>query len=83
MSQAITDARQHLIERLRAEEASEDTEHVIDWLEDSWATFDMLKERFGETRAWQLYTAGPLSASKQRAGKNGLEGAFVPLCGRL
>ncbi len=83
MSQTITDYRQRLIRQLRAEEASEDTEHVIDWLEDSWATFDMLKERFGETRAWQLYIADPLSASGQQAGEKSLEDASGPLCGRL
>ena len=50
--------QQALIERLRRDlGASEDTEHLIDWLLDSWATLEMLRERFGEARALQLYTA--------------------------
>lgn len=50
--------QQKLIEQLRGElETSEDTEHLIDWLLDSWATLEMLRERFDETRALQLYTA--------------------------
>ena len=57
LSQTMTSHRQHLIEQLRQEEASEDIEHVIDWLADAWATLDMLTERFGETKARQLYTA--------------------------
>ncbi len=65
LPQTMTNHRQHLIEQLRREEASEDTEHLIDWLKDSWATFDMLKERFGEARALQLYMAYPSLSSEQ------------------
>jgi hypothetical protein len=57
LSQTIEIRRQRLADQLRRDEASEDAEHVIDWLEDAWATFDMLKERFGEARARQLYTS--------------------------
>jgi len=47
-----------LIDQLRRELGdSEDTEHLIDWLLDAWSTLEMLEERFGETRALQLYTA--------------------------
>jgi hypothetical protein len=47
-----------LIEQLRNElGANEDTEHLVDWLEDAWETLDLLRERFGESRAMQLYTA--------------------------
>ena len=50
--------QQTLLEHLRNElGASEDTEQVIDWLLDAWATWEMLSERFGETRAVQLYIA--------------------------
>jgi hypothetical protein len=57
-----------LIEQLRNElGASEDTEHLIDWLEDAWATWEMLKERFDQARAWQLYTASAsLSQTRKR-----------------
>ena len=43
--------RENLIQQLRYSlEASEDTEHLIDWLEDAWSTLDMLRERFAESR---------------------------------
>ena len=46
-----------LIEQLRKElGASEDTEHLIDWLLDAWTTLEMLRERFGEARVMQLHT---------------------------
>lgn len=63
--QTIENYRHSLIDQLRQEETGEDTEHVIDWLEDSWATFDMLKECFGEARAWKLYTSDPSPVCEQ------------------
>lgn len=45
-----------MIMQLRRElGANEDTEHLIDWLQDAWSTLDMLRERFDETRARQFY----------------------------
>ena len=57
-----------LLEQLRKElGASEDTEHLIDWLLDAWTTLAMLRERFGETRAMKLYTAStPLPRTRER-----------------
>jgi hypothetical protein len=50
--------QQTLLEELHRElGASEETEHLIDWLLDSWSTLEMLRERFDEARALQLYTA--------------------------
>ncbi len=63
-------AQQYIVQQLRRElGASEATEHLIDWLLDSWATLDMLRDRFGEARALQLLTAyAPLpQASVQEA----------------
>lgn len=61
-------AQQNLIEQLRKElGASEDTECLIDWLEDAWSTLQMLRERFDEARAMQLYIASvPLTHPRER-----------------
>jgi hypothetical protein len=50
--------QQQIIQQLREElGASEGTEHLIDWLIDAWETLEHLRDRFGEARAMQLYTA--------------------------
>ena len=54
----LTIAQQSLLHQLRQELGeSEETEHLIDWLLDAWATLDVLRERFGEVRALHLFTA--------------------------
>jgi hypothetical protein len=66
----VKSKQQELIQQLREElGASEDTEHLVDWLLDSWATLEMLRERFDEARALQLYTASAslLPTNKQEA----------------
>ena len=57
-----------LIAQLRTElGAGEDTEHLIDWLQDAWETLEMLRARFGEARALHLYTASaPLPHTRER-----------------
>lgn len=58
----MTSHRHRLLAQLRQEESGEDTEHVIDWLTDAWETLDLLIERFGSSRAFQLYTAQDTNA---------------------
>lgn len=54
----VRNEQQCIIDQLRRElGASEDTEHLIDWLLDAWDTLAVLQERFDEARAMQLYTA--------------------------
>ena len=36
---------------------SEETEHLIDWLQDAWQTYDALIERVGRERAYQIINA--------------------------
>ena len=62
-SRTVKRSQGELIEQLRNElGAGENTEHLIDWLQDAWETLAMLKAQFGEARALQLYTASaPLS----------------------
>ena len=51
-------AQEYIIQQLRRElGATETTEHLIDWLLDAWETLEILRDRFGETRALQLFTA--------------------------
>ena len=51
-------AQEYIVSQVRKELGnSEATEHLIDWLLDSWSTLEVLKERFGERKAMQLYTA--------------------------
>ena len=33
---------------------TEETEHLIDWLQDAWQTYDALIERVGKERAYQI-----------------------------
>ena len=54
----MTLAQKSFLQQLRQELGeSEATEHLIDWLLDAWSTLDLLRERFGEVRALQLFTA--------------------------
>ena len=56
--QMVRSEQQCIIDQLHRElGASEDTEHLIDWLRDAWDTLAILRERFDEARAMQLYTA--------------------------
>lgn len=51
-------AQQYIVQQLRRELGeSEATEHLIDWLLDAWDTLEMLRHRFGEARALQIFTA--------------------------
>jgi hypothetical protein len=36
---------------------SEETEHVIDWVQDAWQTYDVLIERVGRECAYQIINA--------------------------
>jgi hypothetical protein len=66
----VKSGQEDLIRHVRKELGiSEDTEHLVDWLLDAWSTLDMLRERFDEARAWQLYTASASlpQAKKRRA----------------
>lgn len=55
--------REHLQAVLRSELGeSEDTEHLLDYLEDSWETFDLLVERFGRDTAEKIITAASASS---------------------
>jgi hypothetical protein len=36
---------------------NEETEHVIDWVQDAWQTYDVLIERVGRERAHQIINA--------------------------
>ncbi len=50
--------QQKIVEQIRQElGASEDTEHLVDWIIDLWSTFDILVDRFGNTRAIQIVIA--------------------------
>jgi hypothetical protein len=50
--------QQYIVQQLRKElGAGEATEHLIDWLMESWETLEILRDRFGEARALQLLTA--------------------------
>jgi hypothetical protein len=64
----VTITRQEIIAQIRKELGNcEDTEHLIDWLEDLWATFEVLTDRFGEGRAIQVVTAqAPLPQESKR-----------------
>ncbi len=60
----MKDEQHKCIEQLRRELGNnEETEHLIDWLLDAWCTWEMLRERFEEARAWQLYTTPALVSS--------------------
>ena len=51
-------AQESIVQQLRRElGASEATEHLIDWLLDTWDTLEILRDCFGEARALQLLTA--------------------------
>jgi hypothetical protein len=51
-------AQQSLVQQLRRElGASETTEQLIDWLRDAWETLEVLRDRFGEARALEIFTA--------------------------
>lgn len=58
----MTSIQQALIEQIHTElGTNEDTELLLDWLQDAWGTLHVLRERFGEEHALRLYTAsGPL-----------------------
>jgi 2-keto-3-deoxy-galactonokinase len=54
----VSIAQQSLIRQLRKElGASEETEQLLDWLLDAWETLEILKDRFGEARALEIFTA--------------------------
>jgi hypothetical protein len=36
---------------------NEETEHMIDWIQDAWQTYDVLIERVGRERAHQIINA--------------------------
>jgi hypothetical protein len=56
----MNSVQQSIIQQLRRElEVSEATEHLIDWLLESWETLEILRDRFGEARAVQLLIASP------------------------
>lgn len=60
-------AQQFIIAQLRKElERSEATEHLIDWLLDSWDTLEILRDRFGEARAMQIFTGSASSLHKRQ-----------------
>ncbi len=56
-------AQEYIVMQLRKELGeNEATEHFVDWLLDAWQTLEMLRDRFGEARAMQIFTAcAPLS----------------------
>ncbi|HEU5383710.1 MAG TPA: hypothetical protein VFV38_50560 [Ktedonobacteraceae bacterium] len=66
----MNSTQQYIVQQLRKELGeAEETEHLIDWLLDAWETLEILRDRFGETRALQLLTAyAPLlGANMQKA----------------
>lgn len=51
-------AQDYTVMQLRKELGkSEATEQLIDWLLDAWQTLEVLRDRFGEVRAMQIFTA--------------------------
>jgi len=58
LNRDVNIAQQDIVVQLRKELGdSEATEHLIDWLLDAWSTLEMLRDRFGEARAMQIFTA--------------------------
>lgn len=50
--------RYEIIEEIRQQpERSEQTEILIDYLQDMWETIDLLRKRFGDTRTQQIIAA--------------------------
>lgn len=64
-------AQQYIVQQLRRElGASEATEQLIDWLLDAWETLEILRDRFGEARAFNMFTAyahAPQASVKEAA----------------
>jgi hypothetical protein len=51
-------AQEYTIIQLRKELGdNEETEHLIDYLIDAWDTLEILRDRFGEAKAIQIFTA--------------------------
>ncbi|MBX5459347.1 MAG: hypothetical protein IRZ31_20850 [Thermogemmatispora sp.] len=80
----LSASRQDHLSALRAElGASEETEHLIDWLLDMWETIDLLIARFGAARAWQIIATPatlwpqPISSEELVAHLRGEESALA------
>ncbi|GER83156.1 MAG: hypothetical protein IMW90_02850 [Thermogemmatispora sp.] len=80
----LPESRQDHLSALRAElGASEETEHLIDWLLDMWETIDLLIARFGAARAWQIIATPaalwpqPISSEELGAHLHGEESALA------
>ncbi len=43
----------------------EETEILLDWLWDTWETWDLLKERFGTERTYTIITAPTFVAERE------------------
>lgn len=51
-------AQEWIVQQLRHDLGqNETTEHLIDWLRDSWETLEILRDCFGEAKAMQIFTA--------------------------
>jgi hypothetical protein len=58
VKQKVNIAQEYTVVQLRKELGkSEATEQFIDWLLDAWDTLEVLRDRFGEARAMQIFTA--------------------------
>jgi hypothetical protein len=55
--------RSHMIDFLRSElDKAEQTDHLLDYLEDAWETVDLLSWRFGRENALKIIAAPPASS---------------------
>jgi hypothetical protein len=62
----MINTRHAILEQLRQELGpAEQTEILIDYIEDLWETIDLLREQFGKERAQQIITAPCYVAGEQ------------------